>query len=538
VKLLSLTYNGKTGTLTRSVLKNIFIPASTDNYKEIISYDANGNTQTYLRNDETGAAKNNYNYAYTSGTNKLSSISNSVNSQTKTYNYDAIGNTTEDGMQGVTNAEWNVYGKLQSATNKDGVNISYTYSADGQRISKKVDNVEEWYVRDATGNVMATYKKDASINSGNLRVTEIYKYGSSLLSIKDARINVQNPTGGGRNNFVRGNDNYILTDANGNTKSTVSHKKMQHSIDGVTVSYYTAEVRTATLHSTYGANAKTFNGGFLSANFNGQRKSTEIGDDAQTALFWEYNGDVGRRWNVDPKPNKFLSVFACFEDNPIYKIDVLGDSGDIPNKPPYRKTQPGSSLAYDTKSKNYKLSLKKSVEKNKTKQQPLLSFSGSVTLGEPGTVALKIGVADIKVGIQQSVKEIDIVGVRENIFILGGKSKNGTSFSRGGIGLNYVGYGSELTIEKSKNNNSNSSSLRRDTKLSVPFYSITKSTFSNGKSENQSDIYLFDFKFGFILGVDFNIKINIDDPTMVIPERTLFNIAESTLCPPIYYIER
>lgn len=67
---------------------------------------------------------------------------------------------------------------------------------------------------------------------------------------------------------------------------------------------------------------------------------------------------------------------------------------------------------------------------------------------------------------------------------------------------------------------------------------ILKFTFSNGKSENQSDIDLFDFKFGFILGVDFNIKINLDDPTMVIPERTLFYIAESTLCPPIYYIER
>jgi len=235
---------------------NVFTPAITTNYKEHITYDANGNIQTYLRNNETGASKNDYSYTYATGTNRLSSITNNVNAQTKSYAYDNIGNTTDDGMQGITNAVWNVYGKLQSCTNKDDVNISYTYSADGQRISKKVGSTEEWYVRDASGNIMATYKKDASVNAGDLSVTEIYKYGSSLLSIKDTKINVQNPTVSGRSNFVRGEDNYILTDANGNTKATVSDKKMQHSTDGVTVDYYTAEVRTATLHSTYGANEK------------------------------------------------------------------------------------------------------------------------------------------------------------------------------------------------------------------------------------------------------------------------------------------
>lgn len=104
-----------------------------------------------MRNNEIGAVKNNYSYAYTSGRNKLSSITNSVNSQTKTYNYDAIGNTTEDGMQGVTNAEWNVYGKLQSLVNKNEQSIVYNYSSDGQRINKKVGSTEEWYVRDASG---------------------------------------------------------------------------------------------------------------------------------------------------------------------------------------------------------------------------------------------------------------------------------------------------------------------------------------------------------------------------------------------------
>ena len=55
------------------------------------------------------------------------------------------------------------------------------------------NNVEEWYVKDAGGNTMATYKKDAAINNGELSATEFYKYGSSLLSIKNHIVNVEKP---------------------------------------------------------------------------------------------------------------------------------------------------------------------------------------------------------------------------------------------------------------------------------------------------------------------------------------------------------
>lgn len=84
------------------------------------------------------------------------------------------------------------------------------------------------------------------------------------------------------------------------------------------------QMRTATLHSTFGANAKTYNGGFAQANFNGQRKSLEIGEHSQTAQYWEYNGDVGRRWNLDPISKHFLSSYSAFGDNPILYKDPSG----------------------------------------------------------------------------------------------------------------------------------------------------------------------------------------------------------------------
>ena len=78
------------------------------------------------------------------------------------------------------------------------------------------------------------------------------------------------------------------------------------------------------MHSSFGANAKTYNGGFPAANFNGQRKSLEIGTDVQTAQFWEYNGDVGRRWNIDPINKPWASPYVTFGANPVIFIDPNG----------------------------------------------------------------------------------------------------------------------------------------------------------------------------------------------------------------------
>ena len=306
---------------------NSWEPITIDDYKENVSYDPNGNIKTYFRNGTgTSLNLNSYNYSYTANTNRLASIYNSVNSQTKTYSYDSIGNTTVDGMQGVTNANWNVYGKLQSLTNKDEQAVSYTYSADGQRISKKVGNTEEWYVRDAAGNIMATYTKGGTINNGDLTETEVYKYGSSLLDIKNKKTDVENPVvNDGIISFERGDDGYILSDQSGNTRAIVSDKKIQQSADGATVDYYTADVTNANLYSSFGAISNTYGGSPIVA-FNGQRKSTEIGADAQTAQFWEYNGDVGRRWNLDPRPPLGQSYYSVFLNSPNIIMDKKGDT--------------------------------------------------------------------------------------------------------------------------------------------------------------------------------------------------------------------
>jgi len=62
--------------------------------------------------------------------------------------------------------------------------------------------------------------------------------------------------------------------------------------------------------------------------FNAQEKTDEISGlgNHNTATFWEYDTRLGRRWNLDPKPNSSLSLYNCLGGNPIWFSDLLGDT--------------------------------------------------------------------------------------------------------------------------------------------------------------------------------------------------------------------
>jgi hypothetical protein len=61
--------------------------------------------------------------------------------------------------------------------------------------------------------------------------------------------------------------------------------------------------------------------------FNGQERTDEIAGTGNhtTALFWEYDTRLGRRWNVDPVVKQSLSGYSAFANNPIFLKDHNGD---------------------------------------------------------------------------------------------------------------------------------------------------------------------------------------------------------------------
>lgn len=128
--------------------------------------------------------------------------------------------------------------------------------------------------------------------------------------------------------FTRGNKIYELTDHRGNVLATVSDKKIQVDAnnDGI-VDYYVADVVSATDYSTFGAQlpGRTYQSEKYRYSINGQEKSDELNPNLTTAMYWEYDSRIGRRWNTDPKPVVGVSDYAVFDNNPILRTDPDGD---------------------------------------------------------------------------------------------------------------------------------------------------------------------------------------------------------------------
>ncbi len=80
---------------------------------------------------------------------------------------------------------------------------------------------------------------------------------------------------------------------------------------------------------------------------NGQERSDELNDNLTTALYWEYDSRIGRRWNVDPKPKTDLSSYSTFENNPVFFSDKNGDVIDIKNNGERVKYDNGKAYAYN-----------------------------------------------------------------------------------------------------------------------------------------------------------------------------------------------
>ena len=112
---------------------------------------------------------------------------------------------------------------------------------------------------------------------------------------------------------------------------TISDKKLavDSDNDGL-VNYYTADVVTASDYYPFGMQMPGRK--FTQANssyrygFNGQENSDEIAAGLTTAMYWEYDSRIGRRWNVDPIGKEDESPYMCFSGNPIFFSDLLGNT--------------------------------------------------------------------------------------------------------------------------------------------------------------------------------------------------------------------
>lgn len=358
-------------------------PSATD-YKNEFSYDANGNILSQKTNDNTGSAVDDMTYHYLLDgngkaiSNRLYHVNDQVSSGfvnydiddqgtygsvPNNYDYDAIGNLTQDLQEEIASIEWNVYGKIQSINRDIGStkeNLIFEYDAAGNRISKtKYTNanagntakyISTYYVRDAQGNVMATYdhKQNPSTMSGAraLSLVEHPIYGSSRLGLRNypgwdnAGAGSAYVTAGTSYTLAldAGNVSYELSNHLGNVLSVTSDRKLpvEDGSNPGTVDYYQPDLLAATDYYAFGSPmpGRQYNNGNYRYGFNGKEKDDEVKGSGNSIDFGAriYDPRLGRFLSVDPDAQKYpyASPYNYAANCPIRLVDINGKGpGDV-----------------------------------------------------------------------------------------------------------------------------------------------------------------------------------------------------------------
>ena len=161
-------------------------------YHTKLKYDAMGNILSLNRNATSPLAMDKLGYHYYPNTNRLEYVTDSVPSSNYgvdiddqnpgNYDYTAIGELTKDESEDIAEIEWNVYGKVKKIkrdASSPKPELEFRYDGMGNRVSKKVITTLDlpqtvYYVRDAQGNILATYRLNPMASEFELEEQVIY----------------------------------------------------------------------------------------------------------------------------------------------------------------------------------------------------------------------------------------------------------------------------------------------------------------------------------------------------------------------------
>ncbi|MBI5372838.1 MAG: hypothetical protein HZA79_12520 [Sphingobacteriales bacterium] len=352
------------------------IAAAGTEYQENVSYDANGNILTYLRNGTASQpAMDDLTYQYPKDAggrilnNRLryifdpvpvSNYAEDVDNQTTlsllqvqaerlpeqasdNYAYDKTGNLVKDSKEKIAKIEWTVYGKISKITKNDvnGTTIEYEYDAAGNRIYKKVSNnslagtvKQTFYIRDAGGNTIAIYTRT---DAAAVQWAEQHLYGSSRLGIFSPNIPVpaSAPVPADGASLLDGVDlgkvAYELSNHLGNVLVTISDKKVQfqNGTSG-TVLYHSAEILTATDYYPGGMEmpGRKYSSDKYRYGFNGKENDNEVKGEGNQQDYGMriYDPRLGRFLSVDPIEHQYpeLTPYQFASNRPIDGVDLDG----------------------------------------------------------------------------------------------------------------------------------------------------------------------------------------------------------------------
>lgn len=340
---------------------------STD-YQTRYSYDANGNILSLSRHGAASiqTAMDDMSYHYDQANNRLTHVNDAIpatsvyttdieNQNSNNYQYDRNGNLIRDVAEGLS-IKWNLSGKVSQIIKDNGTIITFRYDALGNRIIKSHNDTLTWYVRDASGNAMATYANSGppigTAGSHGPVMTRAWQieswtmYGSARLGefspiVSDPRLTPSDSDNSGGQarlarpirptmlQHYRGRKQYELTNHLGNVLAIVSDRKRLAKAALTDMGLY-AHIITATDYYPEGMQMpnRIYHSEKYQYKHQGQISDAEIYGEGN-AYFYKYrmsDSRLGRFWSVDPLHQKYAynSNYAFSENRLIDGIELEG----------------------------------------------------------------------------------------------------------------------------------------------------------------------------------------------------------------------
>ena len=263
----------------------------TEQYREQLSYDLNGNITSLQRKDEQGSIIDYLSYAYAPNSNRLNQLHENVSFTAKTddaessaYAYNASGSMTNG--DGITVHSYDVR-NLPLVVSKNGTTNRYRYNNLGQRIYKDSSAGKEHYLMNG------------------MELIAVWKEGAGLQYWKTSYGRYQ-PTQGTYTSY------YYINDHLGNVRVVLSE---------------TGQRVDATDYYAFGMALpqRRYDGG-TKEQYSGKERDKETGWDYFGARY--YNPSIGRFNGIDRFADKYpyFSPYQYAGNNPMSFIDVNGDS--------------------------------------------------------------------------------------------------------------------------------------------------------------------------------------------------------------------
>jgi len=264
--------------------------------------------------------------------------------QDNNYIYSQLGELQVDVSEEIEEIVWRVDSKIAEVRRTSGStkkNLRFDYDPMSNRIAKHIcaDNAfTQWenstyYVRDASGNVMATYNREATGQTppSSFRVAERHLYGSSRLGIDATPYEFIATTYSASPEASRslGQKHYEISNHLGNVLSVITDQKLPV-VDVSIVVSYAAVVLSATDYSPFGVGlyGRSWSEGYRFG-FNGMEKDSEgMGGGGSTYDygFRIYNPSLAKFLSVDPLSTSYpwYTPYQFAGNAPIWAIDLDG----------------------------------------------------------------------------------------------------------------------------------------------------------------------------------------------------------------------